>query len=170
MKKIVLFLFVVMIALSVKAQVYVGGTVGIWHNSDAESTSFTISPEIGYNFNEKWAIGGNIGFAYSKLDDAKFTAFAIAPYARYSYYENKIVRLFIDGGVGVSTYKEEDHDSVTGFEIGLKPGIAVKLNSKFSLIAKCGFLGYRDDYMTLENGAGLALTSEDLSFGFHYEF
>lgn len=165
-----MFLFVVMTALSVKAQVYVGGTVGVWHNDDAESTSFTISPEIGYNLNEKWAIGGNIGFAYNKIDDAKFTAFAIAPYARYSYYENKIVRLFIDGGVGVSTYKEADYDSVTGFEIGLKPGIAVKLNNKFSLIAKCGFLGYRDDYMTLENGAGLALTSEDLSFGFHYEF
>ena len=30
MKKIVMFLFVVMVALSVKAQVYVGGTVGFW--------------------------------------------------------------------------------------------------------------------------------------------
>lgn len=28
----------------------------------------------------------------------------------------------------------------------------------------------RDDYMTGDNGYGFAFTSEDLSFGFHYEF
>lgn len=171
MKKIVMFLFVMMVALSAKAQVYVGGTLGVWHDDgDVESTSFIISPEIGYNFNEKWAVGGNIGFAYNKFDDAKSTAFAIAPYARYSYYENKIVRLFVDAGFGISTSKQEDHDALTGFEVGVKPGIAIKLNNKLSLVAKCGFLGYREDYLTLENGAGLALTSEDLSFGFHFEF
>ena len=172
MKKIVLFLFVVMVALSVKAQVYVGGSISFWHDdNDFETTTFTIEPEIGYNFNEKWAIGGNIGFAYSKKDDVKYTAFAIAPYARYSYYENKIVRLFVDGGVGISTYKHGENDAVNGWEIGLKPGIAIKLNEKFSLIAKCGFLGYRDDYMQKDNsGTGFNLGSEDLSFGFHYEF
>ncbi|WP_294593397.1 outer membrane beta-barrel protein [uncultured Bacteroides sp.] len=170
MKKIVMFLFVMMVALSVKAQVYVGGTLSVWHDSDLESTTFIISPEIGYNLNEKWAIGGNIGFAYNKVDDVKSTAFAIAPYARYSYYENKIVRLFLDGGFGISTSKLDDSDSVTGFEVGVKPGIAIKLNDKFSLVAKCGFLGYREDYLTLQNGGGLALTSEDLSFGFHLEF
>lgn len=166
-----MFLFVMMVAFSVKAQVYVGGAVSFWHDDDDfESTSFTIAPEVGYNFNEKWAIGGSLEFTYNKVEDAKTTGFAIAPYARYSYYENKIVRLFLDGGFGVSTYKIEDNDAVTGFEIGLKPGIAIKLNDKFSLVAKCGFLGYREDYMLGKNGAGLALTSEDLSFGFHYEF
>lgn len=166
-----MFLFVVMVALSMKAQVYVGGTVSFWHNNDNfESTWFTIAPEIGYNFNEKWAVGGNIGFSYEKIDDVKTTGFAIAPYARYSYYENKIVRLFLDGGFGISTSKIGDNDALTGFEIGIKPGIAIKLNDKFSLVAKCGFLGYREDYMLGVNGAGLALTSEDLSFGFHYEF
>lgn len=52
MKKIVMFLFVVMVALSVKAQVYVGGTVGFWHNDDADATTFTLAPEVGYNFSE----------------------------------------------------------------------------------------------------------------------
>ena len=167
-----MLLFVVMTALSVKAQVYVGGELSFWHNDDADVTSFIIAPEIGYNFNEKWAVGGNIGFGYAKADDAKATTFAIAPYARYSYYENKVVRLFIDGGFGFSSTKVEDMDAVTGFEVGFKPGIAIKLNEKFSLVAKCGFLGYRDDYMGQKenNGAGLALSSEDLSFGFHYEF
>lgn len=170
MKKIVVFLFVVMAALSAKAQIYAGGTLGFWHSDDqVEKTLFTIAPEVGYNFNKKWAIGGTLTFSSAKFDDAKTTGLAIAPYARYSYYKNKIVRLFVDGGFGFSSVKQEDND-VSGFEVGFKPGIAIKLNNKFSLIAKCGFLGYRDDYMIGENGSGLALSSEDLSFGFHYEF
>ena len=115
-------------------------------------------------------VGGVLAFAHGKADEGKYNAFALAPYARYSYYENKVVRLFVDGGFGFSTQKVKGADSVNGFEIGFKPGIAIKLNSKFSAVAKCGFLGYRDDYMTGDNGYGFAFTSEDLSFGFHYEF
>ena len=170
MKKIVFFLFATMLVASVKAQVYVGGTVGLWHNDDLDATFFKLEPEVGYNLSEKWAVGGVLAFAHGKTDGSKYNAFALAPYARYSYYENKIVRLFVDGGFGFSTQKVKGADSVNGFEIGFKPGIAIKLNSKFSAVAKCGFLGYRDDYMTGDNGYGFAFTSEDLSFGFHYEF
>ena len=164
MKKIVFFLFATMLVASVKAQVYVGGTVGLWHNDDLDATFFKLEPEVGYNLSEKWAVGGVLAFAHGKADEGKYNAFALAPYARYSYYENKVVRLFVDGGFGFSTQKVKGFDSVNGFEIGFKPGIAIKLNSKFSAVAKCGFLGYRD------NGYGFAFTSEDLSFGFHYEF
>lgn len=170
MKKIVIILFVAMTALSMKAQVYVGGTVGLWHDDDADATVFALSPEVGYNLSERWAIGGVLTFIHKNNNDIKKTGFALAPYARYSYYENKIVRLFVDGGFGFSTYKIKEMDAVNGFEIGFKPGIAVKLNEHFSLVAKCGFLGYRDDYMSGDNGYGFNFTSEDLSFGFHYEF
>ena len=170
MKKIVILLFVAMVALSAKAQVYVGGTVSLWHNDDVDAATFTLNPEVGYNLNEKWAVGGILTFSHSKLDEGKYNAFGLAPYARYSYYENKVVRLFIDGGLGFSTQKVKGADAVNGFEIGFKPGIAIKLNDKFSVLAKCGFLGYRDDYMNAGSGYGFNLKSEDLSFGFHYEF
>ena len=170
MKKFVILLFVAMTALSVKAQVYVGGSVTWWHSEDIDATIFALNPEVGYNLNEKWADGGELTFAHSKLDEGKYNAFGLAPYARYSYYENKVVRLFVDGGFGFSTQKIKGSDSVNGFELGFKPGIAVKLNNKFSLVAKCGFLGYRDDYMATDSGYGFNFTSEDLSFGFHYEF
>lgn len=176
MRKIVMFLFVVMVALSAKSQVYLGGNVSFWHNDDADATSFILSPEVGYNFNEKWAVGAVLGFAHEKIflndESVKGTAFSFAPYARYSFYENKVIRLFIDGGLGFSTSKVEDFDSVNGFEVGFRPGISIKLSKHFNLLAKCGFLGYRDDYngSSNNNGYGFAFTSEDLSFGFHYEF
>ena len=66
MKKITLFLFMMLAAMAVKAQVYAGGSLGFWYdNGDdggIETTTFTISPEIGYNLNSKWAIGVALGF------------------------------------------------------------------------------------------------------------
>lgn len=82
MKKFVILLFVAMAALSAKAQVYVGGTVALWHNDDLDATTFALNPEVGYNLNEKLAIGGVLTFAHSKLDEGKYNAFALAPYAR----------------------------------------------------------------------------------------
>lgn len=171
MKKIVLFLFVAIATLSVKAQdIYMGGNLSLWHNSDADNTAFTIAPEIGYNLSEKWALGVTIGFRHDSEDDLSTNTFLIEPYARFSYYENKIVRLFVDGGFGFATAKTEDSDAVNGFEIGFKPGIAVKLNQHFSLVAKCGFLGYQNDYSEPGSAVGFKLGSENLSFGFHCEF
>ncbi len=130
MKKIVLFLFVAIATLSVKAQdLYMGGTVGLWRNDDANTTSFKLAPEIGYNLSEQWALGVELQFNHEYKEHISTNTFAIAPYARFSYYENKIVRLFVDGGFGFATTKVKDGgDAVNGFEIGLKPGIAIKLN------------------------------------------
>lgn len=172
MKKLLLSLLVLVATLSVNAQdIYMGGTFNLWRNMDANRTNFTVAPEIGYNLNKQWAIGVTLSYAHDYYQKRKTNGIAIAPYARFSYYENKIVRLFVDGGLGFSTSRIKGADSAyNGYEIGFKPGIALKLNKSFSLIAKCGFVGFRDDYAVGEDGLGISLRSEDLSFGFHYEF
>lgn len=132
-----------MAAITASAQegIYLGGGISLWRNNDVDKTSFSITPDVGYNLSEKWAVGVELAYAHKGYDgeDAISTnAFALAPYARYSFYENKIVRLFLDMGFGFSTYKEKHVDSVNGFEIGVKPGLAVKLNDNFSFITKVG--------------------------------
>ena len=72
MKKIVVLIFVVMAALSAKAQFYVGGNVALWHNDDADNTSFLIEPEFGYNFSERWAVGATLGFAHNSKETVGF--------------------------------------------------------------------------------------------------
>ena len=69
-----------------------------------------------------------------------------------------------------SERKIKDGDTTKAGQIGLRPGIAVKLNDHFSFIAKYGFLGYRKNVNTSGDSFGLMLTSEDLSIGFHYNF
>lgn len=80
-----------------------------------------------------------LAYAHTGYDDkydVSTNAFALAPYARYSFYENKIVRLFVDMGFGFSTFKAKHADSVNGFEIGLKPGLALKLNDHLVSLRK----------------------------------
>ncbi len=175
MKKVLMTLVVMFAVMTAYAQeMYIGGGIALWHNHDADKTLFSITPEFGYEFNKKWAVGGRIGYSHSvkEIEDYDYTinAFVFAPYARFSFYENKVVRLFLDMGMGVSSYKAKHHDSECGFELGIKPGLAVKLNNHFSLVAKVGFAGYRDDYYYGEDGFGVALDGEDLSFGIEYAF
>ncbi|NDV65990.1 outer membrane beta-barrel protein [Bacteroides sp. 224] len=165
MKKIVMFLFVVCAAVAANAQVYAGGSLGFWDNDDADKTSFRIVPEVGYTLDDKWALGIELGYDHSKVAGIKKDIYFVAPYARYSYFNKGIVSLFVDGGFGFSTVK----DGEDGFNIGLKPGLAIKLTDKFSLVSKFGFVGYSDDYEFMENGFGLDLTN-NITFGFFVNF
>lgn len=171
MRKLLLVVAVIMAALSVQAQeMYLGGGISLWRNTSKDVTSFSITPDFGYNLNETWAVGGELEYSHES-GDAKSNTFAIAPYARYSFYENKIVRLFVDMGLGFSTYKQKHHDAVNGFEIGLKPGLAIKLNDSFSFITKVGFAGYRNDYRDeMGEGFGVDVDGENISIGIDYEF
>ena len=71
MKKIIMTLAAAIIAVSASAQVYMGGSVGISSvkigGGDSETT-YKVLPEIGYNLNDKWAIGAYLGFGKGACD------------------------------------------------------------------------------------------------------
>ena len=149
MKKGLLLVVVMLATIAVKAQdIYVGGSLNVWRNSTGNTTSFKVAPEVGLTKN----------------------SVIVAPYIRWSYCETGAVRLFLDGTAALGFVKVKDGDTTKAGQVGLRPGIAVKLNDHFSFIAKYGFLGYRRNINTLGDSFGLKLTSEDLSIGFHYAF
>ena len=173
MKKLVLTLALVFGMLTASAQFFVGGRFGLTYNNANDGTEFTLAPEFGYAFNDAWTVAGMIGYTYndSKLLGSKITtnSFYIAPYARWTFFTKDFLSLLVDGGFGISTSKRKGESSVNGFEIGFRPGIAFNLTDEFSLVAHCGFLGYRDKY----NGSsvsGLSLTGNDLSVSLYYKF
>ena len=171
MKKLLICLFVALVAMSAKAQegVYVGGSLSFWGGDDV--SSFGIAPEVGYNFSDKWAVGGMLILQYAKANDVKVTGFAFSPYVRYTFFENKVLRLFADGNVGVQTaHVKGSHNNTNGFEVGVRPGLEIKATKHLSFLAKFAFLGYRDDYLGYSNGGGLSVDGKDLSFGLYYTF
>ena len=198
MKKILLMLLVAAFSLTAGAQVYVGGEVGFWRNSDDNHTTFKLKPEIGYNLSDKWALGIGIGYNHDYYGtgehefagitaegNQKVNGFSVTPYARYSFAKFGPVSLFLDGGFGINTYKvkytvgvnghseSETSDAQTGWQIGIQPGVKVNLAKNVDFIARTGFLGYRDaddQYCQFgENGFGFDL-SNSLSFGLYFNF
>ena len=171
MKKILMTIAAAFVAVTMSAQVYVGGSLGFGVTSyqaegmDSE-TSFYILPEIGYNLDENLAIGASFGINH-RGEDA--TAYVVNPYARYTFAKFDRVSLFVDGGLEFETMK----DAYTLFGVGFKPGIAVALTDKISFVSHLGFLGFREDNPTGDNNNvstfGLDLDN-GLNFGLYFNF
>ena len=192
MKKLFLSLLVGAASLTASAQVYVGGEVGLWRNNDANHTSFSLKPQVGYELSNKWAIGGSIGFTHDYYGTGKFdgetlhklkvNSFAIDPYARWSYAKFGPVRLFLDLGFGISATKTKkkaldvkyDDDALVSWRIGVAPGLSVAVAKNLDFVAHAGFLGYRESdggYSPYgEHGFGFEVSSYDLNFGLLYRF
>ena len=112
MKKIILTVVIaLLVGISANAQFYIGGSLSFSHSSskieEVENSSqpfytFSISPEIGYQLNEKTAVGLSLSSHLSSsenqpiisniifgIQETKRTDFGIAPYIRYSFLKWK---------------------------------------------------------------------------------
>ena len=177
MKKIMLSLAMALVSVCASAQVYIGGTAGISSNKfkgGDSKTAYALIPEIGYEFNNKWEAGLEIGIKKGNVCELsavpEATTFIVAPYVRYTAVETKLVNLFVEGTIGYSSYSKGGGDS---YEVGIKPGLAVKLSDHVNFITKVGFLGYRgyspdhgDNWSTF----GVDVDASNISFGAIYKF
>lgn len=71
MRKLFLLVVIVMAAITASAQegIYLGGGISLWRNNDVDKTSFSITPDVGYNLSEKWAVGVELAYAHNGYDD-----------------------------------------------------------------------------------------------------
>lgn len=79
MKKIMMTLATLFVAVCASAQVYIGGGVGFANTSYDHDSKFSwkIAPEIGFQLDKKWDAGISLG--YSGVED-KEKVFEVAPY------------------------------------------------------------------------------------------
>lgn len=167
-------------AMSMNAQVYVGGSFAFeaWSSQklagDKSETVFKLMPEIGYNLNNEWAIGTVIGYQSDKfngVNGVSESAFSIAPYARYTFTKLGKVNLFVDGGISFTSASKADW---TELAIGFEPGLAINLTDNLSFVSHIGFIGY--DLLNPDGDDnniskfGLSLDGTDISFGLYYNF
>ncbi len=175
MKKLLVLAFVALMSLTASAQVYLGGEVGFWRDHVNNQTEFSLVPEVGYSFNDRWAAGISLGYAYNYNGGFKLNGFEFAPYSRFTAVEWNKVSIFIDGCISFSALKDPDLDSsYMSWDIGFKPGVKVALTDNLSFLAHLGFLGYRDcdDAISgaVDTGVGFKFSSHDLKFGLYYNF
>ena len=173
MKKIFMALVATVVAMSVNAQAYIGGGVGVYNssNGDDDVTVFKLVPEVGYSFNDDWAAGISFGWEGSTKGGAK--TFSLNPYVRMNLVKGSMVSVFVDGTVGYGHTYNAGYD-LDEFSVGLKPGVAVNLNSKLSFVTHIGFVGYDHEkdnkFDTKINSWGVDLDGRNITFGLDYNF
>lgn len=176
MKKLLLTALVALVGITASAQVYVGGELGFWRNYDANETYLSINPEVGYNLNDKWAVGVDLGFAHDYLNGGKVNSYNVNPYVRYTAAKLGPVNVFVDGTAGVGSIHFVHANTYTSWEVGVKPGVAVNLNDKLSFVTHFGFVGYRDNDAPKslsegdDTGLGAKFSGKELTFGLYYNF
>lgn len=179
MKKLFVMAVMAIAAMSASAaDWYTGGQITFGRTTESisgtKTTQVTILPELGYNINDRVAIGSSLGINYRKQGGEEKTVFKVNPYLRYNYFKYQRVNLFVDGGVDVGMGKA-DGDFAVEYGIGLRPGVTFNINDKFSLVAHVGFLGYQSgNNAAKRNGApenwGFDLNTNNLLLGFYYNF
>ena len=167
-----LLLMLVGITASASAQVYVGGTVGVQVNhvsTDGASntaTAFGISPELGYDFNETWAVGVTVPVAYQDNGNFDVTKVGVLPYVRATFARAGIVDFFGELALGYG-HESSDGYGIGGFESGLRPGLKINFNDRFALVGRTTLFSY--SHYDGINGVGFAINNS-VELGFKVSF
>lgn len=179
MKKFLLLAAMAIMTLGASAQNwYAGGQFTFGRTTESasrvKSTQVTVLPEIGYNITDNFAIGSILGVSYRKSGGEEKTIFKVNPYARYTYFNTGSLNLFMDGGVDLGIGRAHGSTAVE-YGIGIRPGFSFDVTDHFSLVAHIGFLGYQGGNRPAKNNGanenwGLNLSSNNLMFGFYYNF
>lgn len=180
MKKIMLSLVLTLTSMVASAQVWLGGSLGVniidpvTYDKSGTITSITFSPEIGYSFNDKWAIGFAFNEVFMSQDGESANSFSFEPYGRFTFAQSGIASFFVEGGLGIGSTKMDSDGNILNkscmeFYVGVRPGVKINLSEKVGLVAKLGFLGY-EHVENYYDAFGLSVNNNTLSFGMYYNF
>lgn len=138
MKKVLLVLAMCLMALTAKAQFYVGGSMSFIPGTGqaAGTAQFNLAPELGFNFNDNMGVGGVIAFG-----TGGGTRVSLNPYFRYSFVKFGPVKLFADADLQL-VISTANNQTTTTFGIGACPGISIHPTRHIMLAARMGQIGY----------------------------
>jgi len=190
MKKIMMTLAAVCVAATMNAQVWVGGELGFssshTNGNDNSTKAFSITPEIGYNLDENFAVAIKLGYDYQEdfdfgefiglngLTSLRTNAYTVNPYVRYTFLKAGNFSAFVDGGIHYTTMHAQGvDDNFNQFGVNVTPGISYAISEKVGLVAHLG-KGLYWDHSWVKNTVrmnkfGLSLANA-ISFGAYYNF
>ena len=197
MKKIIFILAITFIALTLNAQWFLGGKLGL--NITEENVTggnktyvgFSIAPKWGYYFNEKFALGLNTSIGtnfnlltsdgYNSVKSVDITVpWNISPFVRFHAFTYKKLALILEGSIGIGAQhrlsKTGSNDmKVSPVTIGIgvfniTPVLGYKLTDHLQLEAGLNFLnlGYNIDVtVDVENTTKTNPVKHNFNFGFY---
>lgn len=160
MKKI-LVLFVVLCAMSAQAQVFLGGTGRIGYAN--ETFALGVVPEIGYEINDKWAVGAALGMSLVAAGGECEVAGVAEPFVRFTPWQNKRIAFDIKA-MGEMVFQSE----MIGAEVGLRPSLRFFINKHLDATVDFGLIGAT--YSDYEWRAAFLVNAMSTQLGIAYKF
>ena len=172
------------VAATMNAQVWVGGELGYkashLNGSDNTEKVLTIAPEVGYNFNDKFALAVKLGYEYASTAEVlgdnfeNVNSYVVNPYVRFTFAKVGNFSAFVDGGASYTTSHIKDFDdNVNAVGVAVTPGIAYAVSPKVTLVSHLGEgLYYQHSWIkdfAHANDYGFNLFN-GISFGAYYNF
>ena len=178
-KSLLALLFAVALAVPALAEnMWVGGNLSYSNTSPKEGdskTSFSIAPEFGYNLNESWDIGIDLGYAseegvtkFAERDlpaPDKLKTIGIAPFARFKMFEIGDFAFLAKGSIFYESSKFDEADvSFTSYGIRIVPVVTYSINETWSIGCTLDFATIA--FETLKSDDTDKADIEDKTFGF----
>ncbi len=183
MKKVILTLLAVgsiAVANAQPGSILLYGNVGITSQTDAAKTNnmaWNVNPGVGYQFNENWTVGLNLGWSQTSTKDSgrgnRYTVnnYNVGPFLRYTHsIGNGLFYWFGQLNLGyMGTYStfgsEPSFNKANGFNANIMPAVGINLGQGYALNFGIGGLGFS----TLKESEA-SNSSSDFSFTFGQQF
>lgn len=170
MKKLFLVLALAFAGIfTANAQVWIGGGLGA--NIQKNYKNLSISPEVGYAFNDHWQIALGASYNFVKGDPEGLIPnrtnnyLSLEPYVRYvaTTIGDKFSLFFdLTGDFGLI--------DKSGWAATLRPGIAWMATKHWTAAFRFGFLGYDHCYYGVDNGFFLNCDLASPQIRLYYNF
>jgi hypothetical protein len=194
MNKVFVLALVLMALVSTQtfaqSKLFAGGEVGFDYGSEkfggssSDFYAFTLSPMVGYQFNEKLDFGATMIFQYMKGEvdfwgnslTGKFFTFGLAPFARYSLFKWGNLELLAAGTISFSFTNIDVggyDDDLKTFVIDVSPVFQYNFNERFALYTSPGGIGYTRMWMDSDfyiSDFYISAFTENITIGFFVRF
>jgi hypothetical protein len=149
-----------------------GNTTVLADNSYAR-TEWTLSPGIGYQFNDNWTVGVNLSFTQNQMlfghdygHDTVTNYYHFGPFVRYTHTISNLFYCYaqFDANYTGQYRTPGDHPSdmkATGFGAGITPALGINLTHGYGLNLALGGLSYT----SVTPDGGSAVSTLNFSFG-----
>ncbi len=151
------------------------GTILVYGNVGYNSTkpagedatnSLSFNPGVGYQFDDNWTVGANLGITSLSQGSDKFTSLSAGPFVRYTESLSNTFAIYMQLQSGIISGKFENEGQpdlkTNGFNAGLFPAVFINVNKSFGLNFSFGGLSYE----TLKfDGASESGSIFDFNFG-----
>ena len=163
MKKVIFMLVLSLACLEINAQTpYIGGSVTLAYADGFKSDTHFFG---GYEFNEKWALGGGLGLNLLANDSDMIAGGFLAAYLRFTPWHNDILYTDVKWRTEILL---RDKEGVDGADVGFCGSLRFRLNDHIDIFTDFIPVGVRfghDDPYPL-----IGILCSGCSLGMHYRF